>query len=193
MKVKLIQETKNPVGIIADIASICYGKNNAHYPKRLVRNLRELGHESVFEHVYFTWKIEGISRSCLAQLTRHRHASFTVKSQRYVNHSDTEIVAPKTVLNSENMSIIWNYTTNELKSAYKMLIDRGIPKEDARFILPEGTSVDLYMSCNLRELLHIYDLRNDKSAQWEIRELINKMVNEINDDLNFLFRKEDVK
>ncbi len=101
MKVKLIQATPDAGKMIADIASICYGREESKNPERLLRNLFKLGHGSTFEHIYYTFKIEGISRACLGQLTRHRHASFTVESQRYVKYTDgINYVIPETI--SEN-------------------------------------------------------------------------------------------
>ena len=187
MKVKLIRETSNPVKLMADIASICYGKDKANNPERLVRNLLKLNHSSVFEHVYFTWKIEGVSRALLGQLTRHRHASYTVRSQRYCNEKDQDFIVPESINNDDSTLLIWTYITREIKSSYDQLIKKGVPKEDARFILPQATETELYFSCNLRELLHIYKLRSDKSAQWEIRELARLLKNSINPELHFMF------
>lgn len=183
MRVTLIQETPNPVETIANIAGICYGKDKAKNPKKLVEKLLRLEHLSVFEHVYFTWKIEGISRACLAQLTRHRHCSFTVRSQRYCNESEQGIVVPPSL---EEKFDTTNYF-NLIKREYDTLLSKGISREDARFILPQATRTNLYMSCNLRELLHIYKLRSDKSAQWEIRELVEKLRESVNPELDFMF------
>lgn len=193
MKVTLIQETQNPLKIIGDSASICYGKDEAKNPERLVRNLLKLKHGSVFEHVYFTWKIEGVSGALLAQLTRHRHASFTVRSQRYCDESGQDLIVPDTIKGEDSTYLIWHHITREVKSTYDQLIKRGVPKEDARFILPQATSTDLYMSCNLRELLHIYNLRSDESAQWEIQELVEKLKDSINPDLHFMFEKQELE
>ena len=187
MKVTLIQETPNPVETIANIAGICYGKDKAKNPKKLVENLLRLKHLSVFEHVYFTWKIEGISRTCLAQLTRHRHASYTVRSQRYCSESEQSFIVPESM--DYNVALIDEYYTfmDTAKDFYDYLISWGVKREDARFVLPQAMETDLYMSCNLRELLHIYKLRSDKSAQWEIRELVEKLRESVNPELDFMF------
>lgn len=192
MKVKLVQATPNAGKMIADIASICYGKEEAKNPDRLLRNLFKLGHGSTFEHVYYTFKIEGISRACLAQLTRHRHASFTVESQRYTTNKG-EVVIPKEIIN-RNGSDMFQKMINESYRNYEKLIAMGVKKEDARFVLPEGTITNLYMSCNLRELIHLNNVRNTKQAQWEIRDLVNEMtmlVVENSPELEFMFKENN--
>lgn len=192
MKVKLIQATENAGKMIADIASICYGKEEAKNPERLLRNLYKLGHGSVFEHAYYTFKIEGISRACLAQLTRHRHASYTVRSQRYCSESEQSFIVPESM--DYNVALIQEYYTfmDTAKDFYDYLISWGVKREDARFVLPQATLTDLYMSCNLRELIHIADLRLSKAAQWEIRELVREMVRlvvEHSPELEFMFEE----
>lgn len=195
MRVELVQATPNAGRMIADIASICYGKEEAKYPEKLLRHLYEGGHHSTLEHVYYTFRIEGISRACLAQLTRHRHASYTVRSQRYCNEKDAEFVIPESIaLNSEAFAKYAD-TIGDIKNAYSKLIELGIKKEDARFILPEATITDLYMSLNLRELLHIVNLRTHKAAQWEIRELVERMkeiVVSVSPELKFMFEGDMV-
>ena len=157
MKVTLVQATQNSKELITNAASICYGKEEAKYPDRLLATLYNLGHHSVLEHVYFTWKIEGISRACLAQLTRHRHASFTVESQRYVRYTDgVKYVMPERL--SEDNSTendIYTDVLSFISDSYNHLIELGVKPEDARSILPNAAATNLYMSCNLRELIQI--------------------------------------
>ena len=187
MRVILIQETSNPVETIANIAGICYGKDKAKNPKKLVENLLKLEHLSVFEHIYFTWKIEGISRACLAQLTRHRHCSFTVRSQRYCNESEQFAIIPEEINIGDAREHIYQQAIEISTDYYKQLLNLGVNREDARFVLPQAMETDLYMSCNLRELLHIYKLRSDKSAQWEIRKLTEELRKSVNPELDFMF------
>jgi thymidylate synthase (FAD) len=195
LKVKLVQATPNPVKLITDVASICYGNDEAKYPERLFKHLYESGHHSTFEHVYFTFKIEGISRACLAQLTRHRHASYSVRSQRYCDESETQVVVPDSVKEDKELLDIYTYQTNgRSKEVYDYLILKGVKKEDARFVLPQALLTDLYMSVNLRELIHINKLRTSKQAQWEIRDLVNEMtmlVVENTPELAFMFKEEE--
>lgn len=193
MKVGLIQGTKNATKLLADIASICYGHDEAKNPEQLVKNLDKLGHYSVFEHAFYTFKIEGISRDCLAQLTRHRHASYTVRSQRYCDESEVEFVIPNNV--EEDTKMVIGSLLGNMQSAYKKLLKVGVKREDARAILPGATSTDLYMTLNLRELLHIFDLRVSEKAQEEIRILVRYMVDLVcqhDDKLIFLFEKEEL-
>lgn len=191
MKVRLVQATKDPIKFMADMASICYGHEEAKNPQKLVERLNKLGHHSVFEHVYYTFKIEGISRACLGQLTRHRHASYTVRSQRYCDESEANIIIPKAVqeLGFDPEEAI----LNKVMEYYERMLASGIKREDARFILPQAIETDLYMSLNLRELIHMYKLRTHKSAQKEISDLLYAMVSKVTAEypkLNILFKEE---
>jgi len=190
MRVELVQHTNNPVKLLTDIASICYGKKEAKHPEKLLKHLVDSNHHSVLEHAFYTFKIEGISRACLGQLTRHRHASYTVRSQRYCDESEQKIIIPESY---DKMGFYPYDLLEEIYMYYNRLIRSGIKKEDARMILPMATATDLYMSLNLRELIHIYKLRSHKSAQWEIRDLVNEMVKlviEANPELEFIFKEE---
>ena len=180
MKVTLVQATPNPVETIAKIASICYDSNPKD-PMALVKHLYKGGHHSVFEHIYFTFKIEGISRACSHQLVRHRHCSFTQRSQRYCSEDGFEYVTPATMNAIEvrgDMGIIEGFY-----SYYQQL---GVPNEDARYILPNACATSLYLSCNLRELIHMANERLCTRAQWEIRDLVNEMCNLVEPRLWFM-------
>lgn len=184
MKATLIQETPNPIETIAKIASICYGSD----PKNamaLVKHLYRNGHTSVFEHIYFTFKIEEISRACLAQITRHRHCSFTVRSQRYCDESEADFINPVQDLEDIRYTIFYDMMCDNSKD-YKDLQKYGLKNEDARYILPNATCTELYLSCNLRELMHLANERMCMRAQWEIRELVKSMCKLVNKDLQFM-------
>lgn len=176
MKVKLVQATPNPLKLITDVASICYNKSEATFPLSLLKHLYNGGHHSTFEHVYFTFKIDGISRACLAQLTRHRHASYSVRSQRYCDEGDRNYIIPPKIESSEYKEE-YHQMIMSIYDFYDKMLKNGIKKEDARSILGNSTSTDLYMSMNLRELIHVYKLRTHSSAQEEISNLIKEMVN----------------
>jgi len=178
MKVTLVQQTDKPIETIAKIASICYD-SDPNDPLKLVKHLYKNGHHSVFEHIYFTFKIEGISRACSHQLVRHRQASYTQRSQRYCNEDQFDYVTPASVYD-------YSVVMEDIAQAYKELIDVGVPKEDARFLLPNACETELYMSCNLRELIHIANERLCSRAQWEIRELVTKMVELVDPQLRFM-------
>lgn len=180
MKVTLIQQTPKPIETIAQIASICYDSNPKNH-LGLVKHLYQNGHHSVFEHIYFTFKIEGISRACSHQLVRHRHCSFTQRSQRYCDEEKFEFIAPET-LPKETLE---EYMTT-LGIAYKVLVYNEFPKEDVRYILPNACATELYLSCNLRELIHIANERLCSRAQWEIRDLVKEMVELVDPDLRFM-------
>ena len=179
MKVELVQKTENPVEVIAKIASICYDSDPAN-PMGLVKHLYKNGHHSVFEHVFFTFKISGISRACSHQLVRYRHCSFTQRSQRYCSEDNFKFVTPPDV-DYEYDSAMAN-----ANDYYMELIEKGVPKEDARMVLPNACETELYLSCNLRELLHMANERLCTRAQWEIREVVRAMVDLVDDDLKFM-------
>lgn len=184
MKVSLIQATPNPIETIAQIASICYDSDPKD-PMRLVKHLYRNGHLSVMEHIYFTFKIEGISRACSHQLVRHRHCSFTQRSQRYCDENGFSFVTPPSV--EDEMGVMFAYGTNirSVENWYRIWSSR-IPKEDARYVLPNACATSLYLSCNLRELIHIANERLCSRAQWEIRELVKNMVSLVDPELQFM-------
>ena len=180
MEVTLIQATPKPIETIAQIASICYDSD----PKNalgLVKHLYKNGHHSVFEHIYFTFKIEGISRACSHQLVRHRHCSFTQRSQRYCSEDGFEFVTPLTVDNARFYNDM-----QDIEDWYEEYQAKDVPNEDARYILPNACATSLYLSCNLRELIHIANERLCTRAQWEIRDLVKRMVALVEPELQFM-------
>lgn len=193
MKVELVQHSRNPVKLITDVASICYGKEEATYPDKLIKHLFTSGHLSTFEHIHFTFKIKDISRACLAQLTRHRHASFSVRSQRYCNEEEQQVIIPNAIVANPEARIQYIEHMQKVKEVYSHLVDSGIKKEDARMVLPNASLTELYMSMNLRELIHIFDVRTAPSAQQEIKRLVEEMVDlvlDVSPELSFIFEEE---
>ena len=180
MNVTLVQATPNPVETIAKIASICYDSDPKD-PMALVKHLYKGGHHSVFEHIYFTFKIEGISRACSHQLVRHRHCSFTQRSQRYCSEDGCDYVIPYTV-----PTVDMEYRMDRIIEWYENYQAHDIPNEDARYILPNACATSLYMSLNLRELIHMANERLCTRAQWEIRELVKEMCNLVEPRLRFM-------
>ncbi|MBU8770298.1 FAD-dependent thymidylate synthase [Cytobacillus oceanisediminis] len=150
---------------------------------RLLRHIVKSGHTSTLEHINFTFAIEGVSRSLLAQITRHRHFSFSVQSQRYVKlESDSKsggfaAVVPKTVENNDKGDTEGVYldALQIIQETYNRLRELGIPAEDARYILPNAATCNLVLTGNLRSILEFYSKRGAKQAQWEIRELAELM------------------
>lgn len=183
MKVSLVQQTANPVNLIATVASICYD-SNPNDPMKLVKHLYRNGHHSVFEHIFFTFKIEGISRACSHQLVRHRMCSFTQRSQRYCSETEYNAVIPLSL--DANSFGEYIEALNNASAQYNKLLKSNVPKEDARYVLPNACCTDIYLSCNLRELIHICNERLCSKAQWEIRELVQKMVDLVDPELKFM-------
>lgn len=173
MKVAVIRATDSPMHAISEEAGMCYGKTD-YNPKRVERCLRN-GHTSVAEHVSASFRIEGISRSCLAQLTRHRMASFSVTSQRYceVEGDDWYVIPPSVIEAGEEVGFCAE--AEKAAKAYRRLLAKGVKKEDARFLLPEATKTSLIMTINVRSLMNFLSLRLGKSAQWEIRKLAEQI------------------
>ena len=180
MHVSLIQATPTPIKTIAQIESICYDSNPKN-PMGLVKHLYRNGHHSVFEHIYFTFKIEGISRACSHQLVRHRHCSFTQRSQRYCSEDGFGFVTPPAIDSGH-----FAKDMEDIKDWYEDYQQSGVPNEDARYVLPNACETELYLSCNLRELIHIANERLCLRAQWEIRELVEKMVSLVDPELHFM-------
>lgn len=180
MKVTLIQATPNPVETIAQIASICYDSEPDN-PMGLVKHLYRNGHHSVFEHIYFTFKVEGISRACSHQIVRHRHCSFTQRSQRYCSEDGFGFVIPDSVDAGRFVNDM-----EDIGDWYEEYQANGVPNEDARYVLPNACETSMYISCNLRELIHMANERKCYRAQWEIRELVTKMCDLVDSRLKFM-------
>ena len=177
MNVTLIRYTPEPDKLCGEAAAICTGYKGD--PLKALRGALESGHESVAEHAGFTFRIEDVSRVLLAQLTRHRLASFSVQSQRYCGIS-YNMAMPESVRNAS--SHVYDVFLDAVESSYKAydwLIENGIPAEDARMVAPEGEMTELVMTMNARELRHFFSLRCCNRAQWEIRELAWRMLKEV--------------
>lgn len=168
----------------------------------LISHLLDHGHFGPFEHPQATFAIEGVSRSCMAQLTRHRHVSFDVQSMRYVSFDEVDprdvwsgemVVFPPAVTDKSwvgrnqktadiddatferRKEVFRTSVMNSVKS-YQELLDTGMAPEDARFVLPIGTEVNIVMSLNARMLMHVADMRAAADAQWEIRDLTEQVL-----------------
>jgi len=175
MNVSLVTYTPEPEKVIAMAARTCYGSSDSSRVDvgSLVTKIINLGHESVLEHVSFTFEISGISRACSHQLVRHRIASYSQRSQRYVAERDMETVTPDSVRNLGQD--IYTQVIYSISMGYDLLLGRGVPREDARYILPNSCCTDLIMTMNARELRHFLKLRLGASAQWEIKSLAREI------------------
>ena len=158
---------------------ICYQSKGGGTPKATARFIQQRvkeGHESIIEHSSASFEISGISRSCSHQLVRHRLASFSQESQRYVDMSDPEWVIPPDIAADPEALAIWEASLSRTQQAYQQLRARGIRKEDARFLLPNAAATRLVMTANFRELLHLFRIRISPHAQWEICQVAIRML-----------------
>lgn len=184
MKVTLTRVTENPILAIEEAASNCYDSEPSTNG-RIMKACYKSGHHSVLEFADFTFHIEGVSRALLAQLTRHRVASFAVRSQRYCNEDGFGYVVPHTIENNSAAQVEYKKAINRIKETYEYLQEMGIPNEDARFILPNACETVIEVKMNGRELIHAMNERLCTRAQWEIRELflaMKKCVQEYNEE-----------
>jgi thymidylate synthase (FAD) len=145
--------------------------------KRIIKRVTGYGHVSVIEHASFTFSIEGVSRAMTHQLVRHRIASYTQQSQRYVTYDTLEkYVTPPSIADKVEAKKMFDETLERISETYKKLLKLGIPKEDARFILPNAAKTNIIVTMNTRELRHFFNLRCCVRAQWEIREVATEML-----------------
>lgn len=178
MNVILLEHTGEPERTIAAAARLCYSSKKPdelhegmsdEEVARLIRMVRGLGHLSVFEHASFTFGVSGISRACSHQLVRHRLASYSQQSQRYVNlASSGEFVVPPEV-EARGLGDRVRAFHDAARELYGDLVASGVPVEDARYVLPQAVATNIVVTMNARELLHFFQLRCCRRAQWEIR------------------------
>lgn len=171
--------TEKPIETCSLAAGGCYGKDNVSR-KRLESCVRS-GHTSTIEFAHIVFSVKGVSRSLLAQLTRHRLMSFAVESQRYCKYdligSDDWYVTPEVILAADKTAQKDFYAAmEEAAIRYQLLLDDGMRPEDARYVLPEATKTNLTCGMNGRELLHFLQLRTSKRASREIQDLAWAMV-----------------
>jgi thymidylate synthase (FAD) len=186
MKVNLIKYTDEPEKAVAVAARLCYSpvgadelidKLSREKIEKLVRFVIESGHHSTVEHVSFTFAIEGVSRALTHQLVRHRVASYSQQSQRYVKFRDGfEYITPPSIKEDKECAEKFDKMISDIHDFYKYLLDKGIEAEDARYILPNASETKIIVTMNGRELLHFFAVRCCNRAQWEIRELAIKML-----------------
>jgi thymidylate synthase (FAD) len=145
--------------------------------KRKIRQVTGYGHASVIEHASFTFSVEDVSRAMTHQLVRHRIASYTQQSQRYVTYDTIEkYVTPPSIARNAKAKKVFDETLERISDAYQKLLEMTIAKEDARFILPNAAKTNIMVTMNARELRHFFSLRCCARAQWEIREVATEML-----------------
>ena len=220
MDVRLLEATDDPERVVcigarndyssgfvgeqsfAETMATVEGETIEEKKRTLIGHLLDHGHFGPFEHPQATFAVEGVSRSCMAQLTRHRHVSFDVQSMRYVAFDEVDpdevregamVVTPPSATDPdwvgrnqrggaadeevvEKREQVFRESVVESVEAYQELLDTGMPPEDARFVLPIGTGVNMVFSMNARMLMHVADMRAAADSQWEIRELTEEIL-----------------
>lgn len=184
LNVRLLNYTPAPINVIATAARLCYSKSDIdeltqkmtdEKCETLMKKLMELGHESPMEHASFTFGIEGISRTCSHQLVRHRIASYSQQSQRYVESKNFNYIIPPSIKKDEKSKEKYEKMMDQLGEVYEEL--RNIaPKEDARFILPNAAETKIIVTMNARSLKNFFHHRVCNRAQWEIKAMAKEML-----------------
>jgi thymidylate synthase (FAD) len=185
--VKLLSHTADGEKIAAIAGKLCYSSGG--YDKitgtltdetiaSFINKINDLGHYSVLEHMSFSFIIEGVSRALTHQLVRHRIASYSQQSQRYVNESGFDYITPHTIEDKPELKKQFDSMMDSINTFYKSMTDAGIPKEDARYALPNAAETKIVVTMNARELLHFFEKRCCNRAQWEIHEMSDLMLAE---------------
>lgn len=197
MHVELLYHTPDPERAIATAARLCYAPVGAaelmetmpdERVKSVLSTIMESGHFSTLEHASYTFAIDGVSRALTHQLVRHRLASFNQQSQRYVKFKDgVDVVVPDSVKATSETQAVFDEAIDACVSAYKKLLDAGVPAEDARYLLPNAAESKIVVTMNVRELLHFFNLRCCNRAQWEIREMAHRMLKLVRPTAPFVF------
>lgn len=182
MKVTMVGKPSSEACELA--ARMCYGAKDGM--KALLHAI-DSGHDSLLEHEKFTFHVEDVSRVLLAQLTRHRIASFSVRSQRYCG-ATLDYVIPRTIYENDELMADMYHVLNVAESFYAKAINKGVPAEDARYFTFQAGITELVMTMNIRELRHFLSLRCCRRAQWEIRELADEVLRQAREVLPEFFK-----
>ena len=223
MKVKIIAHTPNPEEVVASAAKLCYSKVGVDEIQenlteegieKFVSMLSAIGHHSPLEHCTFTFAVEGISRACSHQLVRHRIASYSQQSQRYVKLDKFDYIIPTAIENNEFAKDIFLNAMEQDQKAYNGIVEElmneyiassgytlaSIPKneynkleklaiEDARYVFPNACETKIVFTMNVRTLMNFFTHRCCDRAQWEIRDLANEMLIQVKEIAPTLFKK----
>ncbi len=198
MQVKLLRYTPEPEKTVAMSARLCYSPIGAaqleekitdEQAAQLVRKLVSMGHHSTLEHVTFTFAVEGVSRVLTHQLVRHRIASYSQQSQRYVKEHDFETIIPPSIAARPEAKEKFEKMMAAIRELYTEWTEMEIPAEDARYILPNAAETKIVVTMNVRSLYNFFRLRCCSRAQWEIRALAEKMLAEVKAVAPVLFEK----
>lgn len=193
----LMAHTPNPESVVAAAARLCYSSDDAMTlmnnmtPEKVesfIEKLESLGHESPFEHVNWTFSVEGVSRVLTHQLVRHRIASYSQRSMRYVNEKHAEVIIPPSIANNPEALKRFNLICEMIDGAYIQLTEFGIPKEDARYALSNATETKIVLTMNTRTLYNFFHHRCCSRAQWEIRAMATEMLRLVKEVAPNMFR-----
>lgn len=214
LKVKLIEHTPNPEKVIASAAKLCYSASSVEdilegldeeSVESFLQRLMSYGHASPIEHVSFTFGVEGVSRSLTHQLVRHRIASYSQQSQRYVRLNQFEYIVPPEIEKDDNAKQIFVETMESSQRAYDQIVDilrekhikNGMKKlaaekkaiEDARYVFPNACETKIVLTMNARSLMNFFEHRCCNRAQWEIHALADEMLKQVREVAPILFKK----
>lgn len=197
MQVNLLYHTPDPERAVATAARLCYAPVGAaelmetlseEKIHKVLDTIMKGGHFSTLEHASYTFAIDGVSRAMTHQLVRHRLASFNQQSQRYVTFKEEpDFIKPATVAADPASDALFDETVTAIYEAYRKLVEAGIPAEDARYLLPNAAETKIVVTMNIRELLHFFTVRCCNRAQWEIREVADRMLELVRPTAPFIF------
>jgi thymidylate synthase (FAD) len=212
LHVELLDLSQNALSIIYAACRQCYspkfsgqifkeGMDNIKNQEEFIKQIISSGHESPLEHVKFTFAIEGVSRALTHQLVRHRIASYSQQSQRYVKESDFDYIIPPSIETDEKMKKQYINTMQRIQKSYNSLLNAFEKKgkkgesanQDARFVLPQAAETKIVVTMNCRELLHFFKERCCSRAQWEIRKLAKEMLSICKQKLPSVFNNSGAK
>jgi thymidylate synthase (FAD) len=197
MKVILLSYTKDAERLCASAGHSCYSRKTASellssLPEekvgKVIDSVMDSGHHSVIEHASFTFSVEGVSRAMTHQLVRHRIASYSQTSQRYVSLKEPSYVVPETIEGDEELEREFRELMERSWKAYRKLVEK-VPLEDARYVLPNACTTNITVTMNARELWHFFTLRTCRRAQWEIRAVAEEMLKQAKEVAPKLFKQ----
>lgn len=194
MRVELLSRTQDADAICGAAGQSCYSEKSAHAlmeggkdPAPALERIVGMGHHSVIEHAVFSFSVEGVSRALTHQLVRHRIASFSQQSQRYVSMDKASFVTPPSIEGDDKALADYGEVMEDIWDAYRRLAEL-VPKEDARYVLPNACHTNIVITMNARELRHFFSLRCCNRAQWEIRELALRMMDICQEECPIIFQ-----
>jgi thymidylate synthase (FAD) len=211
LQVKLLDMSKDPLSLLYKAYRQCYSSGwagdmmgediNEERKEAFIREMMNFGHDSPLEHVKFTFAIKGVSRVLTHQLVRHRIASYSQQSQRYVDMENFKYVIPPSIAGDEVLQYEFKKLMDQIQRSYSILLERFREKgivgekahEDARFIIPQAAETKIVVTMNCRELLHFFNQRCCNRAQWEIRALAKKMLEICRKELPSVFENGGAK